>query len=186
MHSKVFISAKSNTLSTRRTCIIFIVSQRKWKCTNCSTYVNEDFPFFQRYKQSSDITPLLVLEAMKGLGRPTASTKPDNSIYLILKFWSFNKAYVDLPRLTLPEFLSVVERLHIDISEKRNMPVLMDVFTSGEIVDILHNRWHFIPLKTTFSIPYEERKHVRYIISDAYKLSWILSPKHFFQMLCRF
>ena len=50
------------------TCIIFIIEPKeKLKCTNCSTYVNEDFPFFQHYSNPSDITPLLVLE---GYERP--------------------------------------------------------------------------------------------------------------------
>ena len=110
------------------TCIIFIVSQRKWKCTNCSTYVNEDFPFFQRYKQSSDITPLLVFRGYEKTLIVLPHLLPDNSIYLILKFTIFFTAYVDLPRLTLPEFLSVDE-VHIDISEKEKYAlILMDFY----------------------------------------------------------
>lgn len=121
MHSKGIYKRKiKHPVLQDGTCIIFIVSQRKWKCTNCSTYVNEDFPFFQRYKQSSDITPLLVLEAMKDLDRSTASIARQFNLSDTQVHDLFT-AYVDLPRLTLPEFLSVDE-VHIDISEKRNMP----------------------------------------------------------------
>ena len=178
MHSKGIYKRKiKHPVLQDGTCIIFIVSQRKWKCTNCSTYVNEDFPFFQRYKQSSDITPLLVLEAMKDLDRSTASIARQFNLSDTQVHDLFT-AYVDLPRLTLPEFLSVDE-VHIDISEKEKYALILMDFTSGEIVDILHNRWHHTIENYFFSIPYEERKHVRYIISDAYK-PYLELPKHFF------
>ncbi len=99
------------------TCIIFIVSQRKWKCTNCKTYVNESYPFFKPYKQSTDITPMLILEAMKDLSRSSASIA-SSFIFQIRRFMIFSTAFVDLPRLKLPEFLSVDE-VHIDISENK-------------------------------------------------------------------
>ena len=103
MHSKGIYKRKiKHPVLQDGTCIIFIVSQRKWKCTNCSTYVNEDFPFFQRYKQSSDITPLLVLEAMKDLDRSTASIARQFNLSDTQVHDLFT-AYVDLPRLTLPE-----------------------------------------------------------------------------------
>lgn len=178
MHSKGIYKRKvKHPILQDGTCIIFIVSQRKWKCTNCSTYVNEDFPFFHRYKQSSDITPLLVLEAMKDLDRSTASIARQFNLSDTQVHDLFT-AYVDLPHLTLPEFLSVDE-VHIDISEKEKYALILMDFTTGEIIDILHNRWHNTFESYFLSIPYEERKHVRYIISDAYK-PYLDFPKHFF------
>ncbi len=42
MHSEGIYKRKiKHPILQDSTCIIFIVSQRKWKCTNCKTYVNE-------------------------------------------------------------------------------------------------------------------------------------------------
>ena len=118
MHSEGIYKRKiKHPILQDSTCIIFIVSQRKWKCTNCKTYVNESYPFFKPYKQSTDITPMLILEAMKDLAVYTASIArqfhlSDTKIHDIFT------AFVDLPRLKLPEFLSVDE-VHIDISENK-------------------------------------------------------------------
>ena len=157
MHSKGIYKRKiKHPVLQDGTCIIFIVSQRKWKCTNCSTYVNEDFPFFQRYKQSSDITPLLVLEAMKDLDRSTASIARQFNLSDTQVHDLFT-AYVDLPRLTLPEFLSV------------------DEVTDG-----------IIPLKTTSS-PFHTKKENIFVILFLMHISLILNyPSISFQMLCRF
>lgn len=42
-------------------------------------------------------------------------------------------------------------------------------FVTGEIIDILHNRWKSSADKYFYSIPREERLHVKYVICDAYK-----------------
>ena len=47
------------------------------------------------------------------------------------------------------------------------------------IIDILHNRWQSTAEDYFLSIPYDERKNVRFIISDAYK-SYMDYPQQFF------
>lgn len=46
-----------------------IVSQRKWRCTNpqCNLYFNDQFNFVSKYKQSSNITPYMILNEMKNI-----------------------------------------------------------------------------------------------------------------------
>ncbi len=44
-----------------------IVKQRKWHCDECNLYMNDSFPFFDRYAHSTTITPLLILNAFKRL-----------------------------------------------------------------------------------------------------------------------
>ena len=41
-----------------------IVTQRKWRCTNpqCNLYLNDQFNFISKYKQSSNITPYMIQE----------------------------------------------------------------------------------------------------------------------------
>ena len=178
MHSEGIYKRKiKHPILQDSTCIIFIVSQRKWKCTNCKTYVNESYPFFKPYKQSTDITPMLILEAMKDLSRSTASIArqfhlSDTKVHDIFT------AFIDLPRLKLPEFLSVDE-VHIDISENEKYALVLMDFASGQIIDILHNRWQSTAEDYFLSIPYDERKNVKFIISDAYK-SYMDYPQQFF------
>ena len=42
-------------------------------------------------------------------------------------------------------------------------------FITGEIIDILHNRWQSTADDYFYSIPREERLNVKYLICDAYK-----------------
>lgn len=119
--------------------LVLVVHQRKWKCTSCTTYLNESLPFLQPYRQSTTLTPLLILEALKDLNRSTASIArqffvSDTHVHDIFT------AYVDLPRLPLPEVMSIDE-VFLDIRVKKNMPLVIMDFVSGEIVDILPSRW---------------------------------------------
>jgi transposase len=50
------------------------------------------------------------------------------------------KRYVDLPRLPLPEYISVDE-VYLNISNKDKYAFVIMDFVSGEIIDIVHNRW---------------------------------------------
>lgn len=52
-------------------------------------------------------------------------------------------------------------------------------FINGEIIDILHNRWENTAERYFLSIPFEQRKKVKYIISDAYK-PYMLYPEKYF------
>lgn len=178
MHSKgIYTRQIKHPVLQDSTCIVFIVKQRKWKCTNCNTYKNEDFPFIEKYKQSTSITPILVLNAMKDLDRTTASIArqfhlSDTQVHDLFT------AYVDLPRLPLPEFLSIDE-VHLDINEHQKYALVLMDFISGQIIDILHNRWQTTAEHYFYSIPYEERKNVKFVISDAYA-PYLEYPQHFF------
>ena len=36
--------------------LVLVVHRRKWKCTSCTTYLNESLPFLQPYRQSTTLT----------------------------------------------------------------------------------------------------------------------------------
>ena len=75
---------------------------------------------------------------------------------------------MNLPRLPLPVYISVDEA-YLDISNTEKYAfVIMDFFT-GEIIDIIHNRWHSTLENHFLSIPLKERLNVIGVISDAYK-----------------
>ncbi len=52
-------------------------------------------------------------------------------------------------------------------------------FSTGQIIDIVHNRWHSTLEAYFLSIPLKERLNVKGVISDAYK-AYLTMPEEFF------
>ena len=168
MHSKgIYKRNVKHPIFQDSSLLNLVIHQRRWQCPDCRLSKNDDFPFLQPGKQSTNITPLIILNAMKDLNRTTKSIA--DQFYLSdTQVHNIFTAYVDLPRLPLPEFMSIDEVcLNISPDEKYAF-VIMD-FVSGEIIDIVHNRWMNTLERYFLSIPLEERKKVKGIISDAYK-----------------
>jgi len=159
------------------TTLNLIVHQRKWYCPVCNVYMNETFPFIEKYKQSTSLIFLLVLEAMKDLNRSAVSIAQQYNISDTQVHDIFT-AYVDLPRLALTEILSIDE-VFIDINYKNKYALVIMDFITGEIIDILHNRWETTADEYFYSIPREERNKVKYIICDAYR-SYMEYPQKYF------
>ncbi len=141
MHSKGFYTRTINRpILQDGFQLKLILKQRKWKCTNpqCLLYFNVQFNFVEKYKQSSNITPYMILNEMKNIHLTSADVAKryhisDTSVHYIFL------QYLDIKRLPLPEILSVDEVfLNIDYKHKYAL-VLMD-FKSGDVVDILPNR----------------------------------------------
>lgn len=168
MHSKGIYTRKINhPILQDSTRIVLVVQQRKWNCTNCNSYKNEEFSFIQKFSHSSTLTIFMVLDAMKDLNRSTASVARQYNLSDTQVHNMFT-AYVDLPRLPLPEYLSIDE-VYLDIDENDNYAFVLMDFITGEIVDIVHNRKQNTIETYLLSIPLEERKNVKAIISDAYR-----------------
>ena len=178
MHSKGIYTRKVNHQILQDTTHLFLyVRQRRWVCPHCSEAFNDSFPFLNRYSHCTNLLPLLVLEAMRDLNASTAAIArrfnlSDTQVHNIFS------AYVDLKRLPLPEILCVDE-VYMNISEKEKYALILMDFETGEIIDILHNRWKNTAEKYFRSIPYHERKKVKYIISDGYQ-TYIDFPKEYF------
>lgn len=178
MHSKgVYKRNVNHQILQNSTHLNLIIHQRKWRCTNCLIFKNESFPFVEKRKQSTSLIPLLVLEAMKDLNRSAVSIAKQFNISDTQVHDIFT-AYVDLPRLELPEILSVDE-VYLNINHKDKYALVLMDFKTGEIVDILHNHCKSTVDKYFYSIPLEERKRVKYIICDAYR-NYMEFPKEYF------
>lgn len=139
MHSKGINKRKINhPVMQDTTHVYLILHQRRWKCTDCGSEINESFSFVDCYAHSSNLIFYYVCEAMKDLSRSTASiarqfNMSDTQVHDIFT------AHVDMPALPLSEVISIDE-VFLDIdSSCRYALVIMD-FISGEIIDILHNR----------------------------------------------
>lgn len=143
-----------------------IVTQRKWRCINpqCNLYFNDQFNFISKYKQSSNITPYMILNEMKNIHITTADVArkyniSDTSVHYIFL------QYLNIKRLPLPEIISVDE-VFLDIDYKHRYALVIMDFDSSEITDILPNRWEETTNAYFLSIPLEERKNVKYLICD--------------------
>lgn len=68
----------------------------------------------------------------------------------------------------MPEYLCVDE-VYLNINHKDKYALVLMDFITGEIIDIVHNRWQSTANHYFYSIPLKERLNVKYIICDAYK-----------------
>lgn len=145
-----------------------IVSQRKWKCTNpqCKLYFNDQFNFISSYKQSSNITPYMILNEMKNINITTSEIAARYNVSDTTVHYVFLQ-YLDIQRLPLPEILSIDE-VHLDIDYRHKYVLVMMDFETNDIIDILPNRWEETTKPYFLSIPLEEREKVKYLICDMY------------------
>ena len=145
-----------------------VLSQRKWKCTNscCNHICNDEFNFVEKFKQSTNITPYMILYHMIDLNVTAVQTAQRFHVSDTYVHYTFMQ-YIDLGRLPLPKILSIDEVFLEFDNKNRYCLVLMD-FITGEIVDILPNRYDKTTRKYFLSIPIEERNSVEYIVCDMY------------------
>ena len=182
MHSKGFYTRKLNhPVLQDSTKFYMIVKQRKWHCDECNLYMNDSFPFLDRYAHSATITPLLILNAFKHLDQSTAAIAERFNISDTLAHILFER-YVDLPRLPLPEYISIDE-VYLNISNSQKYAFVIMDFSNGEIVDIVHNRWSSTLEDYFLHIPLEERLKVKAVICDAYQ-TYLTMPEKYFPNSC--
>lgn len=148
--------------------LILFVAQRKWRCTNpqCNLYFNDQFNFISKNKQSSNITPYMILNEMKDIHITTADVARKYNISDTAVHYIFLQ-YLHIQRLPLPEILSVDE-VFLDIDYKHRYALVLMDFNTLDIVDILPNRWEKTTNAYFLSIPLDERRKVKYLICDMY------------------
>ena len=158
--------------------LILIVKQRKYRCTNyeCNHYLNEEFGFLEKYKQTSLITPYLILNSLKDTTNTCASIArqyhvSDTYVHSIMM------RYVDFKKLPLNKVISIDE-VFLDIEYDKRYCVIIRDFINDEIIDILPNRYENTLRSFILSYSKEERSKVEYLISDMYK-PYIQLKKYF-------
>ena len=148
--------------------LTIILHQRKWRCTNesCNFYYNDEFGFVEKFKQSTNMTPYLIVYELKDLNKTATEVAIKFNVSDTYVHETFMQ-YVNLSRLSLPKILCIDEvYLNFDDHNKYSL-VLMD-FITGEIVDILPNRREETIRDYFLSIPKEERDTVEYLVCDMY------------------
>ena len=159
--------------------LTLLISQRKWKCSNplCKHIHNDEFSFIEKYKQSTNITPFLILSEMKDLSKTTTEVASRFNVSDTYVHYTFMQ-YIDLQRLPLPKYLSIDE-VYLNIDDKNKYALVLMDFVTGEIIDILPNRKDETTADYFYAIPREERNKVEYIICDMYNPYLNYTTKYF-------
>lgn len=161
--------------------IVLILHQRKWKCTNplCNYYCNDEFSFVEKGKQNTYATVYLILQEMKDLNITARYIAKKFNVSDTFVHDVFLQ-YIDCQRLPMPPILAIDEVLMNFNNKNRYTLVLMN-FITGEIVDILPNRYKSDYEKYFLSIPLSERNNVKAIVCDMYNPYINFSVNYFHQ-----
>ena len=159
--------------------IIIELRQRKFRCSNkeCNTYINEEFAFVERNKRTTYITPLLVLKDLKDITITCAYVARHRNVsetwvHLVVM------SYLKFDRLPLPEILCIDE-VYLNICKDARYCVVLRDFLTGDIIDILPNRYEKTFENYFLHIPRQERLKVKFIISDMYE-PYLKMPEKYF------
>ena len=148
--------------------LVIRLKQRKYRCTNkeCNFYFNEEFGFVEKYKQTTVMIPYLILRDMKDITLTCAAVSrryqvSDTYVHSIMM------RYLEFDPLPLSEIISIDE-VFLDIEYDERYVVVIRDFISGDIIDILPNRYDETLSAFFRKYPKEERMKVKFVISDMY------------------
>lgn len=164
--------------------LVLVVSVRRWECSNkdCDGYLIDDFSFFERGKQLSNLTPFMVLDALKDLNRTAASVASQFHIS-DTQVHNYVLTYLDFKRLPMPRILSIDE-VYLEFNKSNRYCLVLIDFETGEIVDLLPNRNGQTMEDYFLSIKREERLKTEVIITDMYGPYLNLPDKYFNNAKC--
>ena len=161
-----------------------VVNQRNWYCSNpeCSCHISDEFTFVEKGKQISNLTPFMILNALKELNRTAASVArqfnvSDTYVHNVVL------THLDFKRLKMPRILSVDE-VYLEFNKSNRYCLVLLDFVSGEIVDILPNRNKDTLDKYFYSVPKEERDKVEIVITDMYGPYLNFPINYFYKSQC--
>lgn len=147
--------------------LIIEYTQRSWTCPSCKDRFTPNVHFVSKYKQFSNATTYLSVIKLEDLSLSVSSVASsfgmsDTSLHnLFLQ-------HIDMQRLPLPEVLSIDE-VYINMAEDCKYALVLMDFMTHDIIDILPSRRETYTNQYFLDIPSEERKRVKYIISDMYE-----------------
>ena len=158
--------------------IVINLKQRKYRCTNdiCNLYINEEFSFVDKYKQTTVMLPYMILADMRDITLTCAAVSrryqvSDTYVHSIIM------RYLDFKPLPLPDIVSIDE-VFLDIEYDERYVVIIRDFISGDIIEVLPNRYDETISGFFRSYTREERLNVKYLISDMYG-PYLELPKRF-------
>lgn len=148
--------------------LCLVLKQRRWRCTNpaCRYEANEHFQFVDRQRRKTNSSDILIVLAFRNLSESASSiaARFHTSDTHVLEVFD---RYVKPPRLPLTDIISVDE-VHLDLDKHCKYALVIQDFYTGDPIDLLRSRRSDVTEPYFASIPVEERKAVRYLISDMY------------------
>ena len=148
--------------------LVLILKQRRWQCTNpdCSYTANDTFRFVSQRRRTTNASDMLIVLAFRNLDDSAASIAKrfKTSDTHVLEIFD---RYVKLERLPLTDIISVDE-VHTDMQKDCKYALVLQDFHTGDPIDLLRSRKKDVTEPYFASIPLEERKRVRYLLSDMY------------------
>lgn len=144
------------------------LKQRRWKCTNpdCKYDIQETFKFVDKNRRRTNASDLLIIEAFRDLNQTSvdiAKRFHTTDTYVNEVF----DRYIKLDRLPLTDIISVDE-VHTEILDSSDYSLIIQDFYTGNPIDVLMSRKQKDTEPYFAAIPIEERRKVRYLISDMY------------------
>ncbi len=148
-------------------CVIHL-KQRRWRCTNphCGYTSNESFDFVGKHKRNTNATDMLIINAFRDLDASAVSIANKFNVSDTYALATFDR-YVKLDRLPLSDIISIDE-VHLNMDESCKYALVIQDFFTGDPIDLLISRRTNVTEPYFASIPIEERKQVKYLISDMY------------------
>ena len=153
--------------------------QRRWRCTNliCKYEEAETFRFVNRYRRSSNATDLLIVEAFRDLSNSAASIAKKFHTTDTHVLEVFDK-YVRMERLPLTDAISVDE-VYLDMDSSCKYVLVLQDFHTGQPIDMIRSRRDNVTAPFFNGIPIEERRQVKYLITDMYNPYLAYVEKYF-------
>ena len=148
--------------------LVLKLRQRRWRCSNplCGYTANEEFNFVDKHKRNTNATDMLIINAFRDLSASAVSIAEKFGVSDTYALETFDK-YVKLERLPLTDIISVDE-VHLDLDPFCKYALIIQDFYTGDPIDLLQSRRSTSTEPYFTSIPMEERRNVKYLISDMY------------------
>ena len=148
--------------------LIIHIMQRRWRCNNqnCKYDSSDTFKFVNKCKQTTNALDLLVVNAFRDINRTAADIGRQYNISDHMAIDIFTR-YVNMKQLKLSDIISVDE-IYLDMDKSCKYALVLQDFYTGEPIDVVKSRQTRVTLPYFQSIPYEERKNVKYLLSDMY------------------
>ena len=141
-----------------------MVKTRKWYCNSCNIYRYDSFNFVEKYNQSSNLTILMILEQLKDLNLSFVQIAKNMNVSDTTIHETFMR-FVDIPRLPLCRVLCIDE-VYLKFDADNLYSVVLMNWETGDIIDILPNRFKSTLESYLCKIPRDGRNVVEYLVSD--------------------
>ena len=161
---------------------ILKLRQRRWRCTVCNLSLADDFKFVDKYSHSTNTTDLLILEDMRNLDLSVCHIADRFNVSDTYVHQVFDR-YVDMKRLPLSDVICIDEVHTETVSYSKYSMIILD-FITGQPIDMLPSRQKRDTSQYFSSIPIEERRRVKYLVTDMYNPYLAFAENYFPNAIC--